>query len=177
MSRQRRTEEQSISSSSSDTVLLEDEGATLLGVAGNDTGLPLVVQYEKWSTIQKNLPNMLLENKGPVARDHMANERTYLAWVRTSLSFATIGLAVSQAFRSSPTMTTGIQLVGKLIGAGFIGMAISLMLIGAYRYYVTAIWMQRNKFPPSRAAVFNITVAGCVLIALAFIFITINTSR
>ncbi|KAK9453912.1 hypothetical protein V1511DRAFT_522441 [Dipodascopsis uninucleata] len=141
---------------------------------GNDFGYPLLLQYEKFSTLSKHMPNMLLENKGAVARDHLANERNFLAWTRTSLSFATIGLAVTQAFRG---YGEGILIVGKLVGASLIGLAISLMIIGAYRYYVAAIWMMRGKFPVSRAAVFNITVASCILIGLAFILIVVNTSR
>ena len=40
-----------------------------------------------------------LKNEGAVARDHLANERTFLAWLRTSLAFASIGVAVTQFFR------------------------------------------------------------------------------
>lgn len=36
----------------------------------------------------RHLSVELDNSKGSVARDHLANERTYLAWLRTSLSFA-----------------------------------------------------------------------------------------
>lgn len=35
---------------------------------------------------------LVLENKGCVARDHLASERTYLAYVRTSLACANAGV-------------------------------------------------------------------------------------
>ena len=36
-----------------------------------------------------------LENRGSVARDHLASERTFLAWLRTSLGLASIGIGAS----------------------------------------------------------------------------------
>ncbi|KAG5639862.1 hypothetical protein DXG03_002776, partial [Asterophora parasitica] len=37
-------------------------------------------------------PSLVLENSGSVARDHLASERTFLAYVRTSLLLATTGV-------------------------------------------------------------------------------------
>ena len=39
-------------------------------------------------------------------RDHLANERTYLAWVRTGVSVMLVGLAVAR-FLTTDTGTTG----------------------------------------------------------------------
>ncbi|PNS16579.1 hypothetical protein CAC42_79 [Sphaceloma murrayae] len=52
-----------------------------------------------WRALFEKYGSIELENKGSVARDHLALERTFLAWLRTSLSFASIGIAVTQLFR------------------------------------------------------------------------------
>lgn len=39
------------------------------------------------------------ENHGSFGRDNLANERTFLAWIRTAMSFASVGIAVTHFFR------------------------------------------------------------------------------
>ena len=39
-------------------------------------------------------PAFVLQNSGSVARDHLASERTFLAYVRTSLTIATTGVGI-----------------------------------------------------------------------------------
>ncbi|KAF2999530.1 hypothetical protein E8E14_004131 [Neopestalotiopsis sp. 37M] len=36
------------------------------------------------------------KNTGSVARDHLASERTFLAWIRTGLGFVALGIAVER---------------------------------------------------------------------------------
>ncbi|KAL2375164.1 hypothetical protein BDBG_08618 [Blastomyces gilchristii SLH14081] len=59
-------------------------------------------QYKR---IVEKYGSVELENKGSVARDHLALERTFLAWLRTSLAFASIGIAVTQLFRLNSTIS------------------------------------------------------------------------
>ena len=39
------------------------------------------------------------KNTGSVARDHLASERTYLAWTRTGLGFVALGIAIERFSR------------------------------------------------------------------------------
>lgn len=72
----------------------------------------------------------------------VANERTYLAWLRTSLSFASIGVAITQLFRLSTTIQPGqsqggyskLRRLGRPLGATFIGIAVLVLLFGVHRY-------------------------------------------
>jgi uncharacterized membrane protein YidH (DUF202 family) len=54
--------------------------------------------------VASNYRSISLENKGSVARDHLALERTFLAWLRTSLAFASIGIAITQLFRLNTSL-------------------------------------------------------------------------
>ena len=54
-----------------------------------------IARFQERDTSLRNSyygPCLLLENSGSVARDHLASERTYLAYVRTSLALASAGV-------------------------------------------------------------------------------------
>jgi uncharacterized membrane protein YidH (DUF202 family) len=44
------------------------------------------------SWTRRIMPTLVLENSGSVARDHLSSERTFLAYVRTSLAIASTGV-------------------------------------------------------------------------------------
>lgn len=66
-------------------------------------------------------------NEGSIARDHLANERTYLAWLRTGLGSAALGAAVIKLLTAEGVRAT----VG---GAAFILLGMAFIVLGTVRY-------------------------------------------
>ena len=129
-----------------------------------------------------NNVSLSLENTGSVARDHLANERTYLAWLRTSLSFASIGVAVAQLFSLNQAIGGGtgngsemLRRFGQPLGATFIGVAIIVLLLGVKRYFSAQSWMTRGKFPASRGSV-GLLSAIALLVSQLALYETFLTS-
>jgi putative membrane protein len=78
------------------------------------------------------------QSKGSLT-DHLANERTFLAWTRTSLAIFAIGLAIARFGGSSsdPSMTDGSFNQRKAMISGILLVAYSIvaLLYGIYRYH------------------------------------------
>lgn len=68
-------------------------------------------------------------------RDHLALERTFLAYIRTASAFGQFGVALAQLFRLNTTSDGGITpstlKVGKGLGAAVEIIAIVFILLGA----------------------------------------------
>ncbi|KAH6690387.1 hypothetical protein F5X68DRAFT_202827 [Plectosphaerella plurivora] len=124
-----------------------------------------------------------LENKGSVARDHLALERTFLAWLRTSLAFASIGIAVTQLFRLNTSLTEGdnsssdatLRALGKPLGATFLGISIIILFLGYHRYFNAQRWIIAGKFPASRGTIIAVAfVAFAVMMASLVVVIVVH---
>ncbi|KAK5131305.1 hypothetical protein LTR08_001144 [Meristemomyces frigidus] len=72
-------------------------------------------------------------------RDHLANERTYLGYLRTSVALSIIGITVAQLYRlqhvAQPNSVFGYFVLSKPIAAIFQLSALGMSVLGAIRFY------------------------------------------
>ena len=62
-------------------------------------------------------PTEMITERGSRARDHLANERTYLAWLRTAATVMVLGLAVAKFVEPSNARTIAAGAILVIVGA------------------------------------------------------------
>jgi putative membrane protein len=76
-----------------------------------------------------------------ITRTHLANERTFLAWMRTSISLFALGLAVALFYDGDKSLH-GIE---SAMSAGLVAAGILTAGIGYRRYRIVQRRAQQNK--------------------------------
>ena len=104
-------------------------------------------------------------------RTRLANERTYLAWLRTALTALAVAVGIG---RLVPGVTDVTRWPFELVGAGFAVLAILVGVYGARRYVLVEQALSAGRFAPfdSRTAVLLAaltTVLGIGTFVLVFI--------
>lgn len=112
-----------------------------------------------------------MENSN-LARDHLANERTFLAWVRTSVAVVVFGFAIGRfavamrqltAFQGQAAKATGFSV---WMGTAAIIAGVGMVTSGLMRYRKTRAQLDAGKFEPAGFIVDLVTVLT-VLFGLA----------
>ena len=105
-----------------------------------------------------------------VQRTSMAAERTWLAWWRTALA-ATVGsLAVG---RLAPEVLHVASWPYVVLGAGYAGLAIALLLIGARRQHDLQRAIDRGSQAPLSFRLVTLFTVGGVLLALTTVVLVV----
>jgi putative membrane protein len=103
-------------------------------------------------------------------REHLANERTLLSWVRTGVSLISLGLVVERA--GALAKAANLQ-VGSTSGSDFFGLGLALLgaltlVLGTGQFLRNRRSIATGKFESS-VTVYLIIVAGSLAFAGAFV--------
>jgi putative membrane protein len=126
---------------------------------------------------------MSLDDESPVhATDALANERTFLAYLRTALALVAFGFVIARfalfgrefaAITNHPEPTSGSTSI--LLGASMAVAGIVTSLFGAWRYLVAARGLRAGKvIPLARSPVYISSIAVaivCLVVAIDLILV------
>lgn len=132
------------------------------------------------------------QNTGSVARDHLASERTFLAWIRTGLGFVAFGLAIERVSQLDiedlvASVARGPAAAGErtrrdqeaedgearkarekgdahVLAGPLTGLGVGSVLYGTVRYFTNLKALGRGQFRP---AYHGIAVVGAAVAGLA----------
>jgi putative membrane protein len=98
---------------------------------------------------------------GNRARDHLANERTYLSWLRTSLGVLALAAAVARfGAGDGHADWLAVAVLGVL--------GVVILAIGTRRYYQVAADLEQGRFTFSRRTP---VVVAIVVVAVAVVLL------
>ena len=118
-------------------------------------------------------------------REHQANERTFLAWLRTSISLIGFGFAIArfglflQEFETAQMSASRSAAGGfasffssRVIGVSLVGFGVLSIILAAWRFNQAFDQIERGRYRPSRWAIWLISgmVAALGLLSLPLLF-------
>ncbi len=118
--------------------------------------------------------------------DHAANERTFLAWVRTAIAVMAFGFLVErfdlflqiagQTMARRALSPTG-QLVGNISGLILIGLGAGMMVLAIVRFRRTTIEIDSEQTLPGPGQRADVLLAGLLTVLGCALFVYLSVHR
>ena len=96
---------------------------------------------------------VVLQNRGSTARDHLANERTFLAWIRTALSILGVGIGLLKW-----------QGIANEAGYLVLGLGVVVLITSTWRYLSVMHRLSESQFEPNVQSALSIVVVILLVI-------------
>jgi putative membrane protein len=119
------------------------------------------------------------------ATEYLANERTFLAWIRTCVAVISLGFVVARfgvwlrelATRIDPKAEIHSTKFSLLIGVAMMAFGSVLTLLAARRYRAVNRAIDRGEFQADRGLVIMVTVSVALLgaVMIAYLLATRNS--
>jgi putative membrane protein len=104
--------------------------------------------------------------------DHAANERTFLAWVRTAIAVMGFGFLIerfdiflaSMAAAQSRPVTLHGQRFANEAGLAFVLLGVAMVVVAAVRFFRIAKEIDKADTVPSSGSLFDLALAAPLLL-------------
>ena len=103
-------------------------------------------QIQKIVIVHNDSDIDIVNNTGSVARDNLANERTFLSWLRTGITLMGVGTAL-------------VKFNAVIPGIIFNIMGLIFIICANYRYYEVLDALKKDKFVINAKGIMIITLA------------------
>ena len=111
-------------------------------------------------------PRDAQENTGSVARDHLANERTFLAWIRTALAVIGLGVLVGKLVETE-------GLFAEVIGIAMVAFGAIMLIYSISRYERTITLLSKGQFSAARWGPIVLATIGLLIAVGALILLLV----
>ena len=101
------------------------------------------------------------------ARDHLANERTFLAWVRTALGLIGLGVLLER-------FAVGGDLIALIGGVGLMAFGAGCLLYALMRYRAVTRCLEEGSFPISRRGPLALGIGALVMAVAAMVGLSLG---
>jgi len=115
--------------------------------------------------------------------DHAANERTFLAWVRTAIAIMAFGflvekfdlfLEIAGQTLARRALSHGGQLVGNVAGLILIGLGAATIILALLRFRRTAVEIDSAETLPGSGQRLDLVLAGLLVLLAAALFVYLS---
>jgi len=106
-------------------------------------------------------------------QQHLANERTYLAWVRTSITIMGVGFLITNLHFSTLSEQLGFgDFLSRILGLAAIALGLSTLLITTISYFRKAKDINNQTFAYSKGLVLFLSISfGLVFLIFGLYYI------
>ena len=126
-------------------------------------------------------------NKGSASKfenELLANERTFLAWLRTSIAVMSLGFVVARfglwlrelALQINPHVPLQHTGLSMPLGEGMIGFGALLTLLAAWRYHVVNRAIERGEIKSDPRLVSLVTIVVVISAIVLIIYMMLSQS-
>jgi putative membrane protein len=122
-------------------------------------------------------------SKKPDIREHLANERTLLAWIRTSIGIMAFGFVVVKfsLFIRQISLLLGKDMIvaphghSSLIGILLVAVGTVILILAYIKYHSTEKKLSGGTFKPSSSLILYLTLSLVIISILLILYLIENT--